>query len=371
MVGGAKREAGGDALLRQRINTVEVLRALHGADQLTLRGLADAAGVSRNTAEDTATTLVAAGVRGHGSPDQLPRMPGQGAFLLDLSQWAIEEPGRWARWVAPCPVGREDTGRRKHKRQLKARIDARTRERLPVLPVLVRTVDQRRRTAETLLRAARETEPGTAFTVDGQALIRPLLRPGTSTGKIWAEEPASGKRRDLVQEEEYAFWAWATVEVLRLTSVRIEELLEISHHSLVQYRLPTTGEILPLLQIAPSKTDAERLLVVSPELAEALSTIISRIRESSGPVPMIPAYDWHECMWMPPAPLPFQRRFRTERRAISHGTIRKMVKAALADTRLVDPADGRPAARPGPCSRWRPDRCRGSGGGPGAGRGRR
>ena len=41
--------------------------------------------------------------------------------------------------------------------------------------------------------------------------------------------------------------------------VRIEELLEISHHSLIQYRLPSTGEIVPLLQIIPSKTDEERL----------------------------------------------------------------------------------------------------------------
>jgi hypothetical protein len=68
------------------------------------------------------------------------------------------------------------------------------------------------------------------------------------------------------------------VEVLRSTGVRIEELLEISHHSLVQYKLPTTGEIIPLLQIAPSKTDAERLLVVSPELSEVLSVIIRRVR---------------------------------------------------------------------------------------------
>jgi hypothetical protein len=37
-------------------------------------------------------------------------------------------------------------------------------------------------------------------------------------------------------------------------------LLELSHHSFVQYRLPTTDEIVPLLQIVPSKTDEERLL---------------------------------------------------------------------------------------------------------------
>lgn len=32
-------------------------------------------------------------------------------------------------------------------------------------------------------------------------------------------------------------------------------MLEASHHSLIQYRLPTNGEVVPLLQIAPSKTD--------------------------------------------------------------------------------------------------------------------
>jgi hypothetical protein len=32
----------------------------------------------------------------------------------------------------------------------------------------------------------------------------------------------------------------------------------------------------PLLQIAPSKTDTERLLLVSPELADILSMVISR-----------------------------------------------------------------------------------------------
>lgn len=260
------------------------------------------------------------------------------AFYLDLSQWALEDPGRWAHWVVPCPISREDIGTRKHK----ARMDARTRERLPVLPVLVRTVDQRRRTSGSLLQTARQTEPGAAFTVGDQTLIRSVLRSGTAAAKIWADDPRTGKRRDLEQEEEYAFWAWAVVEVLRLTGVRIEELLEISHHSLVQYRLPTTGEIVPLLQIAPSKTDVERLLVVSPELAEVLSTIISRIRKPSGPVPLVPAYDWHECVWMPPAPLLFQRRFRTEHRAINHGTVRKMLQAALASTGLVDPGDGRP-----------------------------
>ena len=43
---------------------------------------------------------------------------------------------------------------------------------------------------------------------------------------------------------------------------RIEELTELTHHSLVQYRLPNSGELVPLLHIAPSKTDIERLLPI-------------------------------------------------------------------------------------------------------------
>ncbi len=68
-----------------------------------------------------------------------------------------------------------------------------------------------------------------------------------------------------------AFWTWGIVEVLRSTGIRIEELLEISHHSLVQYRLPTTGELVPLLQIAPSK--AERA---------AMALFPSRVRNAQG-----------------------------------------------------------------------------------------
>src|SRR6266700_3559716 len=116
---------------------------------------------------------------------------------------------------------------------------------------------------------------------------RPREMNGFSAPTIWADDPSTGRRRDLGMEEDLAFWAWATVEVLRATGVRIEELTELSHHSRVQYRLPTTGALVPLLQIAPSKTDTERLLVVSPELAEVLSTIMSRIRDPGGKGPCI------------------------------------------------------------------------------------
>jgi integrase len=261
------------------------------------------------------------------------------ALYLDLAQWAIENPGLWARWAAPCPVSQEEISLRKFERHRKARMDARTRERLPVLPVLVRTVDGRRKNAAALLQAARQTPPGQAFTAAGQTLTRSVAK---TTGKIWADDPVTGKRRDLGHEDDYAFWAWAAVEVLRLTGCRIEELLEISHHSLVQYQLPVTAEIVPLLQIIPSKTDEERLLVVSPELADVLSAVITRIREPGGAVPLVPVYDRYECLWRPPSPVLFQRRFTSEIRAISDTSLRDMLNAALAHTGLKDPADERP-----------------------------
>ncbi|WP_460062605.1 hypothetical protein [Streptomyces sp. YKOK-I1] len=55
-----------------------------------------------------------------------------------------------------------------------------------------------------------------------------------TTGRIWAEDPHTGKRRDLGLEDERAFWTWAVVDILRATGIRIEELLDLSHHSLVQ-----------------------------------------------------------------------------------------------------------------------------------------
>ena len=257
------------------------------------------------------------------------------AFYLDLAQWAVEDPGQWARWVAPCPVGPAETIQGKAQRHRKSRMDARTRERLPVLPVLVRSAAQQHADAAALLQAARNARPGDVITAGGQVLARAA---GSAPASIWAEDLATGKRRNLTTEEDRAFWAWAAIEVLRATGVRAEELAQLSHHSLVQYRLPGTGELVPLLQIAPSKTDAERLLVVSPELADVLSTIISRIRGNGPAVPLVAAYDDHERIWLPPAPVLFQRRIGAEHRAIPAATIRKLLAAALARTGLTGPS---------------------------------
>jgi integrase len=175
------------------------------------------------------------------------------------------------------------------------------------------------------------------FTAGGQTLRRTATT-RASVASVWAENPDGGPRRNLTGEERHAFWAWAAVEVLRMTGLRVEELTELTHHSLVQYRLPGTGELIPLLHIVPSKTDTERLLVVSPELADVLSAIICRIRDDTGAVPLAVTYDYHERIYGPPMPILFQKRVGLENRQISAPAIRRLLDLALAATGLTGTA---------------------------------
>ena len=164
------------------------------------------------------------------------------AFYLDLAQWALDDPARWGQWAVPCPIRASDIQYKKQKARTKARMDARTRERLPVMPALAAAVEQNRKDAAARLDAARAALPGELFTAGGQTLRRADT---WSSHRTWAEDPADGKRRDLGREEDNAFWAWAAIQVLTHTGIRLEELTELSHHSLIQYRLPTSGELVP------------------------------------------------------------------------------------------------------------------------------
>ena len=267
-------------------------------------------------------------------------------FYLDITQWAAEDPARWAQWAAPSPVRREDISpAAKTASRRKSRMDQRTRERIPVLPALIAAVDQGRKDASARLAAAMTAVPGNLFTAGGVTLRKTVLTSveGRANGRTWAEDPVTGARRDLTREEGTAFWTWAAVEVLRSTGIRLEELTELSHHSLVQYRLPSTGELIPLLHIAPSKTDAERLLVISPELADVLAAVIARVRDHAGTVPLVVAYDVHECEFTPPMPVLFQRHAGADNRPLSAATIRKWITAALEGTGITGAA-GQPLA---------------------------
>ncbi|WP_309112532.1 site-specific integrase [Saccharothrix sp.] len=262
------------------------------------------------------------------------------ALYLDIAHWAVEDPARWGPWVAPCPISDDEVQKAKERKHRKARMDQRTRERLPVLPVLVRTANDRRLAAARLLAAAQATERGEVIdSTDGT--LRRAVAPKAIGRLVWAEDVITGRRRNLSYEDEEAFWAFATIEVLRLTGIRCEELLELSHHSITEYQLPSTGELVPLLQIAPSKTDTERLLLVSPELADVLSAIVQRLRTPERPVPLVVSHDIREKIWHPPMPLLFQRGIGNERRAFTPSAIRKLLITALAATGLTD-ATGNP-----------------------------
>ena len=63
------------------------------------------------------------------------------AFYLDIAHWASEDPARWGPWAVPCPIRAEEISQPRNAASRKSRMDQRTRERLPILPVLIATVD--------------------------------------------------------------------------------------------------------------------------------------------------------------------------------------------------------------------------------------
>ena len=263
------------------------------------------------------------------------------AFYEDIARWAVDDPARWARWVTPCPVRASECATKKSRSGVKSRMDQRTRAQLPLLPALVRAVEQQRKAGH-LLTTARDVPAGDLFTVAAQQFQR--RRPGPS-GRVYVIEVATGKKRNLTHEEEAAFWSWATVEVLRASGIRIEEMLELTHHSFVAYTLPATGEVVPMLQVAPSKTDAERLLLVSPELAEVLTAIIFRVRRGKAALPLVSAYDVFEQTWSAPMPFLFQRRYGSEDRPITRSYIRECMVATSQAAQITitgEPLEWRP-----------------------------
>ncbi len=269
------------------------------------------------------------------------------ALYADLGAWALEEPERWAVWAAPNPItGRDFLGQNKQRRRATARMHQRIRELAPLLPALVTAADNHRRHAVAVLAAALATAPGEEFSADGEHLQRLSLvtdpaRGGTGRpGLIYAAAPGEATRRNLTLEEENGFWAWAIVEVLRHTGVRIEEMLELTHRSFVAYALPTTAEVIPLLQVSPSKTDRERLLVVSPELAEVLTVIISRVRNGAERLPLVTRYDGAERLHSPPLPFLFQRPWGLANHIITPHRVKLLLDRTASAAGLTDAGGG-------------------------------
>lgn len=273
------------------------------------------------------------------------------AFYLDIQQWALED-ASWAAWAVPSPVSRNDTkGLIKVVKRRQAQMHQRIRERLPQLPVLADSADRSRIDTGALLAIACDIDIGGVFDHGGVRYQRAAWRSSNKTrlgpADVRVTNLVTGETFNLTRREDDAFWAWAVIETLRHTGVRIEELLEITHLALVSYRLPDTGELVPLLQIVPSKSNEERLLLISPELASVLATVVTRLRTiNGGSVGLVSRFDSYESVAGPPLPHLFQRSRGGRSHIISPPTVRKLIDKALAVTGLVTPAGQQMAFTP-------------------------
>jgi len=267
------------------------------------------------------------------------------SFYLDIQEWAMEDPS-WAEWAALSPVRRSElAGMQKARRKTVSRMHQRVRERLPHLQRLADSADGYRTAMSRLLQAARAVQVGEEFTCEGTAYRRTLRKSYLEDPSlprfdyVIVEDTATGEQANLTEKEDSAFWTWAVIETLRHTGVRIEELLEITQLAIVSYRLPKTGEVVPLLQIVPSKTDEERLLLVGPELASVLASVVKRLRDSgNGSVSLVSRYDPHEKVTGPPLPHLFQRKNGWRPSVISPTQITRMLNDALDRVGITDAA---------------------------------
>lgn len=271
-------------------------------------------------------------------------------FYFDVNDWAQADPERYASFAAPNPIGPGDTKSfSKEKSRQRAASHQRTRERQPHLETVMRAVRSAHRWHVDVLAAARGRRPGDVFTVDnvecsiavsGEASFGAVHGGIKQMGGLTLRRHDTGKFFDAVQQETVMFWRWATFSVLKETGVRIEEMEELTHTSISQYKMPSTGEVLPLLQIAPSKTDKERVLLISPELADVLAAIIHRVRgsSSSGRIPLIRRWDYQEKLLSEPMPFLFQRPIDGQNRAINRAWVLRQLRATIDEIGLVDEA---------------------------------
>jgi hypothetical protein len=239
------------------------------------------------------------------------------AFYLDLAQWALDDPARWGPWAVPCPVRGSDIQYKKQKSRTKARMDQRTRERLPVLPALAAAADRERKDAAARLDAARPPGPARLFTAGGQTLRRPAWPTGSP--RIWAEDPAPATPRPDPR---------GRPRVLGLGRHRGPAPHRHPRRGTDRALAPQPGPVPapvhrradPAAAYRPVQDRRNGSWSSTPELADVLSAIITRIRGADGAVPLVAAYDTHERTWNPPMPLLFQRRIGLENRPIGPST---------------------------------------------------
>lgn len=101
------------------------------------------------------------------------------------------------------------------------------------------------------------------------------------------------------------------------------------------------GQVTPLLQISPSKTDRERVIPMSPELVHALARILRRIRGRGDTVPLVARYDSYERVFSEPLPFLFQRALGQRRVVHGHAFVLKLLRRAAERAGLAE-VDGQP-----------------------------
>ncbi len=273
------------------------------------------------------------------------------AFYLDIQQWATTDPTTWAQHVSPSPVRDSDlSSLRKSVLQQRARTHARIRRMQPLMARFVAHVRERRDAAAGLLAAACACRPGETFECGGIAFRRQPNHLSAADRRADAIKPVTVRRVDAPGKtwlncriiEDRAFWTWAVTEILRLTGLRCEELIELTHVSIRRHRMTDDREVL-LLQIAPSKQDRERVIPVCPELAHALARVVERTRGRAPRISCIPRYDPCERATGAPLPYLFQGGPKRQRGVFCRESIRQLLRDASADAGLAD-QDGTPVA---------------------------
>ena len=118
------------------------------------------------------------------------------SFYLDLLQWSLEDPARWAAWAAPCPVSETDVrGYIKEARRRRARMAERTRALAPVLPRLVTAAEQQLEAATRMLAAVTGHRPGCEVHRGRCPLPADRAAPRNPAGPPARRAPGSGPGR--------------------------------------------------------------------------------------------------------------------------------------------------------------------------------
>lgn len=265
------------------------------------------------------------------------------ALYSDIQAWAVDEPERWARWSAPCPIPRSEMRPlAAHKRRTQEKTHDQIRALQPLLPVLVDYVESRNQHWRQVLERASAAGHGEQFSQDGHSYTRvitrgdaQLIRNGDRPG-VHVRSPRFGRTIDVGLYEDAAFWTWATIETLRYSGMRIEELTELSQLSVRQYQRPN-GEVIALLVVAPSKSDRERVIPMSAELFHVIACVIRRVTGEHKSVPLATRYDDYERVTSEPQPFLFQRCLGQRREVMTTGAIGTSIRKVCTDLAETDP----------------------------------